>query len=74
MKIVHDQQNNKPLTIYEVEYWYLNFIGDEDCGYDYDRVEVGAISPRQAILKAQQLAPRGAKKFEIIKKRFGKKL
>ena len=69
MKIVHDQQNNKPLTIYEVEYWYLNFIGDED-----DRVEVGAISPRQAILKAKQLAPRGAKKFEIIKKRFGKKL
>ena len=38
MKIVHDQ-NKKPLTIYTIEYWYLHFIGDEDFGYDYDRVE-----------------------------------
>ena len=73
MKIVHDQ-NKKPLTIYTIEYWYLHFIGDEDFGYDYDRVEVGAISSRQALLKAKQLAPRGAKKFEVIKKRFGNKI
>ena len=53
-----------------MEYWFLHFVGDEDCGYDYDRVEVEAISPRQAIRKAEQLAPLGAKKFEIIKKRF----
>ena len=52
----------------------IHFHGDEDCGYDYNRVEVEAISSRQAILKAEQHAPRGAKKFEIIKKRFGKKL
>ena len=73
MKIVQEQ-DKKPLKKYIVEYWFLHFVGDEDCGYDYDRVEVEAISSRQAILKAEQHAPRGAKKFEIIKKRFGKKL
>ena len=73
MKILHDQ-DKKPLKKYLVEYWYLHFHGDEDCGYDYNRVEVEAISSRQAILKAEQHAPRSAKKFEIIKKRFGKKL
>ena len=73
MKIVQ-KQDKKPLKKYIVEYWFLHFVGDEDCGYDYDRVEVEAISSRQAILKAEQHAPRGAKKFEIIKKRFGKKL
>jgi hypothetical protein len=62
------------LSTYTVEYWFLHFEGDEDCGYDYDWVEVEATSSRQAILKAEQHAPRGAKKFEIIKKRFGKKL
>ncbi len=66
MKIVQEQ-NKKPLKKYIVEYWFLHFVGDEDCGYDYDRVEVEAISSRQAIRKAEQEAPRGAKNFEIIK-------
>ena len=56
-----------PIKKYIVEYWFLHFHGDEDCGYDYDRVEVEAISPRQAIQKAEQQAPFGAKNFEIIK-------
>jgi hypothetical protein len=64
MKIINE--TNVKRKKYTVEFWFLHFIGDEDCGYDYDRVEVEAISPRQAILKAEQLAPRGAKKFEII--------
>ena len=64
MKIINE--TNVKRKKYIVEYWFLHFIGDEDCGYDYDRVEVEAISPRQAILKAEQLAPRGAKKFEIV--------
>ena len=71
MKIVKE---NKKIKIYEVEYWFLHFVGDEDCGYDYDRVEVEAISPRKAIKKAEQLAPLGAKKFEIIKKRVANKM
>ncbi len=71
MKIIKE---NKKIKIYEVEYWFLHFIGDEDCGYDYDRVEVEAISPRQALKKAKQLAPMGAKKFEIIKKRVASKM
>jgi len=66
MKIVQEQ-NKKPLKKYIVEYWFLHFVGDEDCGYDYDRVEVEAISSRQAIRKAEKEAPRGAKNFEIIK-------
>jgi hypothetical protein len=66
MKIVQEE-NKKPLKKYIVEYWFLHFVGDEDCGYDYDRVEVEAISSRQAIRKAEQEAPRGAKNFEIIK-------
>lgn len=66
MKILQEQ-NKKPLKKYIVEYWFLHFVGDEDCGYDYDRVEVEAISSRQAIRKAEQEAPRGAKNFEIIK-------
>jgi len=66
MKIVQEQ-DKKPLKKYIVEYWFLHFVGDEDCGYDYDRVEVEAISSRQAIRKAEQEAPRGAKNFEIIK-------
>ena len=66
MKIVQEQ-DKKPLKKYIVEYWYLHFVGDEDCGYDYDRVEVEAISSRQAIRKAEQEAPRGANNFEIIK-------
>ena len=65
MKILQEQ-NKKPLKKYIVEYWFLHFVGDEDCGYDYDRVEVEAISSRQAIRKAEQEAPRGAKKFDII--------
>jgi hypothetical protein len=64
MKIIKEKNNIKT---YEVEFWFLHFIGDEDCGYDYDRVHVQAISPRQAIKKAEQLAPMGAKKFEIIR-------
>ena len=64
MKIINE--TNVKRKKYTVEFWFLHFIGDEDCGYDYDRVEVEAISPRQAILKAEQLAPRGAKKFEIV--------
>ncbi|QDP61419.1 MAG: hypothetical protein GOVbin962_10 [Prokaryotic dsDNA virus sp.] len=64
MKIINE--TNVKRKKYIVEFWFLHFIGDEDCGYDYDRVEVEAISPRQAILKAEQLAPRGAKKFEIV--------
>lgn len=64
MKIINE--TNVKRKKYTVEFWFLHFIGDEDCGYDYDRVEVEAISPRQAILKAKQLAPRGAKKFEIV--------
>ena len=66
MKIVQEQ-DTKPLKKYIVEYWFLHFVGDEDCGYDYARVEVEAISSRQAIRKAEQEAPRGAKNFEIIK-------
>ena len=66
MKIVQEQ-DTKPLKKYIVEYWFLHFVGDEDCGYDYDRGEVEAISSRQAIRKAEQEAPRGAKNFEIIK-------
>ena len=64
MKIINE--TNVKRKKYIVEFWFLHFIGDEDCGCDYDRVEVEAISPRQAILNAEQLAPRGAKKFEIV--------
>tara|TARA_R110001583_G_scaffold144185_13_gene296229 strand:+ start:527 stop:724 length:198 start_codon:yes stop_codon:yes gene_type:complete len=65
MKII--KENKPKLTQYKVEYWYLSFCGDDDMGYDFDVVQVGAISPRQAILKAKQSAPRNAKKFQVIK-------
>tara|TARA_R100000231_G_scaffold86524_1_gene65680 strand:+ start:200 stop:439 length:240 start_codon:yes stop_codon:yes gene_type:complete len=54
------------MKIYKIEYWFLSFIGDEDSGYDYDIVEVEAISPKQALLKAKQKARRGAKHFTIL--------
>ena len=43
-----------PVKNYKVEYWFLNFVGDYDFGYDYERVDVKAISPKQAILKAKK--------------------
>ena len=55
-----------PLKKYIVEYWFLNFIGDIDMGYDYERVNVNAISPKQAILLAKQKARKGAKSFSIV--------
>jgi hypothetical protein len=39
------------MKVYKIEYWFLSFIGDEDSGYDYDIVEVEAISPKHALLK-----------------------
>ncbi len=51
---------------YKVEYWYLLFIGGEDLGYDFDVVNVKAISPKQAISKAKQQSIVGAKNFKII--------
>ena len=58
MKIIKDKQRIK---IYEVGYWILHFVGDEDLGYDFHTIEVQAISPKQAVLKAKQKAPRWAK-------------
>ena len=54
------------MKLYKIEYWFLSFTGDEDSGYDYDIVEVEAISPKQALLKAKQTARRGAKHFTIL--------
>jgi hypothetical protein len=54
------------MKVYKIEYWFLSFVGDEDNGYDYDIVEVEAISPKQALLKAKQIACRGAKHFTIL--------
>ncbi len=54
------------MKIYKIEYRFLSFIGDEDNGYDYEIVEVEAISPNQALLKAKQKACRGAKHFTIL--------
>ena len=54
------------MKLYKIEYWFLSFIGDEDNGYDYDIVEVEAISPKKALLKAKQKARRGAKHFTIL--------
>ena len=34
MKIINE--TNVKRKKYIVEYWFLHFIGDEDCGYDYD--------------------------------------
>jgi len=55
-----------PVKNYKVEYWFLNFVGDYDFGYDYERVDVKAISPKQAILKAKEKARKGAKNFAIV--------
>jgi len=65
MKIIKESKAKLPQ--YKVQYWYLVFCGDDDMGYDFDVVQVSAISSKQAILKAKQSAPRGAKKFEVIK-------
>lgn len=51
---------------YKIEYTYLAFCGEDLEGYDFDVVEVKAISPTQAIKKAKQDAPFNAKKFNII--------
>tara|TARA_R100000541_G_C1864702_1_gene79818 strand:+ start:379 stop:582 length:204 start_codon:yes stop_codon:yes gene_type:complete len=67
MKIIF-QTIIKHAPIYKVEYWYLSFVDDDDMGYDYEQVEVTAISPKQAILKAKNIARIGAKNFTIVRK------
>ena len=52
------------MKVYEIEY---SFLTHYDEGYDFARIQVEAISPNQALQKAKQKAPMGAKKFEIIK-------
>lgn len=51
------------MKAYQIEYWFLSF--PEEC-YDYRIVDVEAISPKQAILKAKLKAHKGAKAFQII--------
>lgn len=55
---------------YEVRYWILEFIGEEDIGYDYRDITVEATDEKEAIRLAKEEAPRGAKKFEVIKTSF----
>mgnify|MGYP003109725266 CR=1 FL=1 len=50
---------------YKIEYMYLAFGGQDLEGYEFDNLNVDAISPKQAIAKAKLLAPPGAKKFTI---------
>ncbi len=50
---------------YKVEYMYLAYCGEDLEGYEFDNVNVEAISPKQAIEKAKQVAPFNAKKFNI---------
>lgn len=52
------------MKVYEIEYSFLSYF---DESYDFARIQVEAISPSQALQKAKQKAPMGAKKFEIIK-------
>ena len=54
------------MNSYKVEYWYLNFIGNDDTGYDYDIVDVEAEDEETAIKVAKMRAPRGAKSFKIV--------
>ncbi len=54
------------MKAYKIEYWYLSFYGQLELGYDFNTIEVKAVSPKQAILKAKQNAHRGAKDFKII--------
>ncbi len=51
---------------YKVEYMYLAYCGEDLEGYEFDDINVNAISPKQAIEKAKQTAPRNAKNFNII--------
>ena len=54
------------MNSYKVEYWYLNFIGNDDTGYDYDIIDVEAEDEETAIKVAKMRAPRGAKSFKIV--------
>lgn len=50
---------------YKVEYMYLAYSGEDLEGYEFDIINVEAISPKQAIEKAKLVAPFNAKKFNI---------
>ena len=56
------------MAYYQVEYWFLSFHKGEDLGYDYNIIDVKAISPKQAILLAKDKAHKGAKHFKIVGK------
>jgi hypothetical protein len=68
MKTIKEKNNTK---IYVVEYWFLLFMNGEDMGYDFEQVEVQAISPASAIKKVKSeqkyLLPIGAKNFKVIR-------
>jgi|TARA_R100001460_G_scaffold22235_8_gene45241 hypothetical protein len=51
---------------YKIEYRYLAFGGQDLEGYDYDIVNVKAISPSQALRLAKNEAPFNAKDFQIL--------
>lgn len=51
---------------YIIEYTYLAFGGEDIEGYEQDIIEIDAISPSQAIQKAELHTPFGSKKHEII--------
>ncbi|QDP67742.1 MAG: hypothetical protein GOVbin3530_1, partial [Prokaryotic dsDNA virus sp.] len=38
---------------YEIEYWFLNFVGDDDMGYDVNTIEIEANSQAEAIATAK---------------------
>ena len=49
---------------YEIEYWFLNFVGDDDMGYDVNTIEIEANSQAEAIATAKRMT-RG-KKYKVI--------
>ena len=51
---------------YEIEYWYLNFVGEDDMGYDTETIELEANTDAEAIAKASRMT-RG-KNYKIINK------
>lgn len=55
------------MKTYKIEYRFLAFDGEDIEGYEYDTITVKAISPKQALHKAELVAPFNAKDFNIIK-------
>ncbi len=71
MKIIKEKKIK--LKTYVVEYWFLVFIDGEDMGYDFNQVEVQAISPSSAIRKVKDNAQHdfphalNAKNFKVVR-------